>query len=241
MSSFESSFPVSSKDKEPSLGELQRESVENSDKLRYLVVLGSGWKTRGDLPEEYIGESHPSHLQMESKMRALAAAEMYKQGLVDRIILSGGTKEKIDNQKVALSEAEGMKEYVLTKYPDVSEDVFVLDSDARDTSQSAENISKIFERLNVSQALLLTSDAHLKRAGRLFRNYRVEVSDTIAAELKLGNRSRHYRRFVDRYLSSSRVKGRRRREMLLGMLLSFDRKGKVLRILTASRSPRQNS
>src|SRR3989344_8674373 len=93
-------------------------------KFEAVIVLDRIWRPgKKDSPE------WGHHLSVDGKMRALAAVEMYKAGLVDKIIFTGGKA----SGKEYPSDAESMRAYFLKKYPDIPEGKIVLEEESLNT------------------------------------------------------------------------------------------------------------
>lgn len=191
--------------------------AEQNKPYEALIVLGGGWKL------EFRGKQ----LGADSKMRVLAAGEMFKQGLVSQIILSGGKIAGEDKPSLA----HGMKEYLMEKFPNISENSILIEDKSRDTSENAQNTLGLMIKNNIQSAALLTSAAHLKRAARIFHNFGLDVQQGFSAEQELQRRSKRYEKFVQRLAGSRGIKKSRMREHILNGLLTIDPKARIPRLL----------
>ena len=195
------------------------QSEEASRRYPVLLVLGGGFKREPASPPALTSESH---------MRILAAGEMFKQGMIGKIVLAGGKTAGDDNP----SEAQVMKAYLQKKYPRISDENIILEENSVDTSENMENINRLLEERGFNEAILLTSELHLKRAEQLARQYNLNIIEGHAAEDEIINRSpRHYERFVDNYTASCGYKMAQVKEFILRSLLVVDRGGKIPRFL----------
>lgn len=202
----------------------EENSPEIPRKFDGLVVLAKGWR------EYTIGgakEGFRFHLSMESKMTSLAAGEMLKAGLADIVIFSGGKTAGKDLP----SEAKALWDYTKSKYPDIPEEKIVIEEESFDTIGAAEKVYDILEKFKLKNVALLTIGFHLPRSEKIFTNYGIKVHG-IPSEEVLRNRSPDYQRFLERYLSSSRVRTEKIKEAILRGLLIIDAKGKIPRLLT---------
>ncbi len=93
-----------------------REVPEHFDAL---VVLGKNWR---EYPPGKEPQKFKLRLSIESKMSVLAAGEMFKEGLIDKIIFSTGKTAG----KEYPSEGEEMIKYLKERYPDIPEEAIIL-------------------------------------------------------------------------------------------------------------------
>jgi len=202
--------------------ELSRETLP--EKVEAVIVLGKNWRA---YPPKNASEEWQLHLSIESKMSALAAGEMFKEGLTDKIIFSGGRTAGKDRS----SEAKAMWDYLKKKYPDIPDKIIALEEESLDTAGNAEEVLKILQQYNIQDVALMTAGFHLPRAKKLFKEFGIETQGVPSEEL-LKKRSKHYERFVEKYLESGQVKTKGIKEMILRTLLFIDAKGKLPRLLT---------
>ena len=199
-------------------------SQELPEKFDALIVLGAGWNKFGK-------ETNPNdpryNLNMEAKVRTLAAGEMFKEKLTDKIIFSGGQTAG----KNWLSEANAMREYLKNKFPEIPDDSIITEEESIDTPGNAEKTLTILEKYKIQSAALITSAAHLPRAQKIFETFGMETYP-LPAENQLKKRSLHYLKFVKNYLKSGKVKKINLREQILRGIFWFDKKGKTLRLIT---------
>ncbi|MBU2564600.1 YdcF family protein [Patescibacteria group bacterium] len=196
------------------------------EKFEALVVLGKNWR---EYPPKKANKDWPLRLSIESKMSALAAGEMFKAGLTDKIIFSTGKTAG----KYWPSEAEIMSDYLKKNYS-IPDDAIILEKESIDTVENAEMVAEIIEKHNIKNIALMTSHYHLKRSVGLFNDYGMEVHSFPSEEM-IKKRSSHYEKFVENYLKSGRVKKEKIKEAVLRSLLVIDSKGKIPRIITKRR------
>ena len=198
---------------------------EVPDHFDALVVLGKNWR---EYPPDEKPEGFDLQLSIESKMSSLAAGEMFKQGLVDKLIFSGGKTAGAEYP----SEGEAMIEYLKEKYPDIPEGSIIAENASIDTSENAEQVAEILAKDPTLQKIaLMTVGFHLQRAEKLFKEFGIETTP-FPSEEELKKRSPHYERFVDAYLKSGHVKTEEIKEIILRSLLYIDAKGKIPGLLT---------
>ncbi len=87
------------------------------------------------------------------------AYQMYREGWVQYLILSGGKGDE------GPSEAEGMKQYLVEK--GIPPDRLLLEDKSRNTAENIANSKKILLERNWNQIYLITHDYHMYRALRL--------------------------------------------------------------------------
>lgn len=200
-----------------------KEAKEMPEKFEALVVLGRIWRPRGDDKPE---RGH--HLSHDGKMRTLAAGEMFKAGLTDRIIFSGG---RTAGQKWP-PEAESMFKYFRKKYPEIPEEALLLEGESYNTQENAERISRILERYNLERVAILTNDYHLARSQKIFEQHGIKAAGFRAEEFlkkrKPETGKPHYEKFVEEFEKSAHVKWENIKEAILRGLLRVDREGRVV-------------
>ncbi len=187
------------------------------------IILGKNWRS-------YISpQDDPSDLELsvESKMSALAGAEMLKAELTGKIIISGG---KTAGQHLP-SETAAMKDYILHMHPEISADSIQVEESSLDTHENADRVLEITQKYNLNTLALVTVGYHLDRAQRIFENHDVSTFPISSEKFLLG-RSSHYERFIENFNGSSHVTLEKTREWLLKNLLIIDPKGKMIAKVT---------
>jgi len=202
-------------------------SSENHERLTQsfpvLLVLGGGFKKA-----ESIQLQVEPGLSRESRMRVLAAGEMFKAGIIGNIILTGGKTAGGNNP----SEAEAMKLYLQSKYPQILDEHITLEDSSLETSENMGNMKEILENKEFDEAIILTSETHLKRAEQLAQENHLNIIAGATAEDQIISRSpRHYERFVENYTASSGYKISQIKEFILRSLLIIDRGGSIPRFI----------
>lgn len=112
----------------------------------------------------------------ELKARLDVAAEALKQGIVQKLILSG------DNRFDNYDEPTAMYNYLIDK-KGVEPEKLVRDYAGRSTYESCERAAKIFQ---VKQLIIFSASSHLPRANYLCRSFGIE-SYGISSNLEAGN------------------------------------------------------
>ena len=172
-----------------------------------LIVLGKNWR---ELPEKDADPNNEKvNLSLESKMTARAALEMYQNGRVGQIILSGG-KTAGENWP---SEAEAMKDYMVLKYAaqlkkesnledvkaelDKLTNAVILEEQSIDTKTNAVEVKEIFDAHKLKNAALLTVGFHLDRAQNEFSNNGITTQGFASEEVMKTYCPMLYERFYD--------------------------------------------
>ena len=191
-----------------------------------LVVLGKNIGV-GATPEEIRRKPH--HLSPESRMNVLAAGALWSPE-VD-VLFSTGQTAGSDTP----SEASAMKRYFMHRYPHIPESRLLTEEQSIDTAGNAEEVARMLvERGQPYKRIgLVTVGYHLDNAVKLFANYGVPVADKYAAEVEVRRIHPVLGRYVRLWSESERVISEYRRERVRSLLLPIDRKGKLLRQVTA--------
>jgi len=112
----------------------------------------------------------------ELKERLCKAAELYLDGVIDRIIVSGGTA----NKKAGVTEASVMKKFLVER--GIKEEDITEEGNSETTFQNAARCSELLENLEWKYIYLITSSYHAYRPylkpARIFRLiYRLPVTN----------------------------------------------------------------
>lgn len=164
---------------------------------------GEGKSPRGIKVEKSEGWM----LGLDAKMRTLAAAQMYLQGLTREIIFTGG--KTATKRGIETSEAEKMKEYaahILRREgieDDEIEKVIVLEDKATNTIENVANVCNMVDKEpeEYQNLAVLSNKYHLDRSQKLLEKFGLEAQG-ISAEEKVGERSEKYQKVLDRFFAS---------------------------------------
>ena len=91
--------------------------------------------------------------------RIISTIELYKLSKIEKIIISGGNGELINN---GMKEAEWSKQFLLNM--GVANEDIILESNSRNTMENATNTAKLIGGEILQKSLLITSANHMKRA-----------------------------------------------------------------------------
>jgi uncharacterized SAM-binding protein YcdF (DUF218 family) len=191
-----------------------------------LIVLGKNIGVRSS-PEDI--RNHPDHLSNESRMSVVAAGLLYEPGI--QLLFSGGHTAGED----VPTEAEAMRDFLFTHFPDIPEEAVLLENNSIDTASNAEEVismltrpgSKHYQHIN-----LLTVGYHLPGAQKIFDNFGVPIEQGVASETVISKLSADQEAFVEQWSHSRKVKLEKAKEAFRGLLLTVDPDGKMLRQIT---------
>lgn len=193
--------------------------VEKIKPFDAVIVLGGGlkdplWKTNNK-----IEKSEGWMLPIDAKMRVLAAAQMYLDGITKEIIFTGG--KTATDRGIEVSEAQKMKEYaqhILIHAGIASDDIekaIILEDEAANTIENIANVCNIVDqdKQKYQNLAVLSNKYHLDRAQILMEKFGLKTQ-AVSAEEKMLDRSKKYQKVLDRFFQSpgyqSRLAGERR-------------------------------
>ncbi|MBP7114308.1 MAG: YdcF family protein [Candidatus Peribacteraceae bacterium] len=170
-----------------------------------IVSLGAGLehRTPSAPPREWIGH--------QTKLRAEAAATLWKKNPQSLVIFSGGR-----TSEHSPSEAEAMKDYVCHAPWNIPADSVITDNDSLETAANVRcTVALLRERgIATTDITLVAGRRHLRRATRYFRAYGIRVVSRSACSI-LG--------MAPEYVAPRD----RSHEILLRVLQLIDRKGRL--------------
>lgn len=110
--------------------------------------------------------------------RVTHAVQLYKLGLVKKILVSGGSGRLLD---IGESEAEDVREAMLLMGVPIEH--ITVETNSRNTHESALEVKKIFEseEVKASDCLLITSAFHMRRSIACFRKVKLDM-DTFTTD-----------------------------------------------------------
>ncbi len=134
------------------------------------IILTGGTVNEEKLPQEniFLGKSAD---------RIAQTIELYKNGKIRKILISGGEISILG--KTPKKEIEEIAKYLIIS--GVARESVFMETHAQNTRENAENCSKILKKHFKNQSyLLITSGFHLRRASACFERFGVKV-DTFGA------------------------------------------------------------
>ncbi|PTM57708.1 YdcF family protein [Desmospora activa] len=129
------------------------EQTDPSAKREVAIVLGAAL---------WDGEPSPA-----LRERLEAALQLYEDGLVARIILSGGEGND------GISEAEGMKRYLTAR--GVPADDLLLEEEAANTQENLSFSQAILKEAGLTEVYIVTHDYHMYRAMKIAAELQLEA------------------------------------------------------------------
>ena len=107
--------------------------------------------------------------------RLISAIELYKLGKIEKIIVSGGNGELINN---GMKESEWSKSFLIQMGVE-SKDI-ILENSSRNTMENAQNTAILMGINKTQKSLLITSAVHMKRAKFCFKknNFNIDCYPT---------------------------------------------------------------
>ena len=113
--------------------------------------------------------------------RLFYALQLYKLGKIEKIIISGGNGQLINE---GYKEANWSKDFLLTC--DIPEEDIITESKSRNTWENAKFTSELLKNKGEINILLITSSWHMKRASYCFTNNYMKV-DPFSTDYTLKN------------------------------------------------------
>jgi len=137
-----------------------------SNNYKYGIVLGGYSSYNTEVEQINLNESGD---------RLISAIELYNLGKIEKIIISGGNGELINN---GMKEAEWSKEFLINM--GVKKMDILLESSSKNTMENAQNTATLIENDLSKKSLLITSSLHMKRAKFCFNqnNFNIDCYPT---------------------------------------------------------------
>lgn len=104
------------------------------------------------------------------KYRIEQAIKLYKEGRVEKLILTGGKGGISNKNNEDVPEAELMKASLVKN--GISPQHLILDNSSNSTIENGINVAKILNNLheNIQEVILISSEFHLKRCMAIMKN-----------------------------------------------------------------------
>lgn len=125
-----------------------------------LAVVLTGVTNRYKKPNDRVYYEHGAD-------RVLHTIQLYKLGKIDKILISGGSGKLINNKEDNKEANELSNTFIIAGVP--KEDV-TIESNSRNTHESAVNCSNLLQEIQPESVLLITSGFHMKRSSLCFKN-----------------------------------------------------------------------
>lgn len=120
------------------------------------------------------------------KYRIEQAIKLYKEGRVEKLILTGGKGGISNKNNEDVPEAELMKASLVKN--GISPQHLILDNSSNSTIENGINVAKILNNLheNIQEVILISSEFHLKRCMAIMKKYYKTNIDYILVPAKDG-------------------------------------------------------
>ena len=157
------------------------------------------------------------------KYRIEQAIKLYKEGRVEKLILTGGKGGISNKNNEDVPEAELMKASLVKN--GISPQHLILDNSSNSTIENGINVAKILNNLheNIQEVILISSEFHLKRCMEIMKKYYKTNIDYILVPAKDG--------FTDKenwFLSEKAYNsGRNLVEFEANLLIKYAKEGKI--------------
>lgn len=157
------------------------------------------------------------------KYRIEQAIKLYKEGRVEKLILTGGKGGISNKNNEDVPEAELMKASLVKNW--ISPQHLILDNSSNSTIENGINVAKILNNLheNIQEVILISSEFHLKRCMAIMKKYYKTNIDYILVPAKDG--------FTDKenwFLSEKAYNsGRNLVEFEANLLIKYAKEGKI--------------
>lgn len=157
------------------------------------------------------------------KYRIEQAIKLYKEGRVEKLILTGGKGGISNKNNEDVPEAELMKASLVKN--GISPQHLILDNSSNSTIENGINVAKILNNLheNIQEVILISSEFHLKRCMAIMKKYYKTNIDYILVPAKDG--------FADKenwFLSEKAYNsGRNLVEFEANLLIKYAKEGKI--------------
>jgi len=139
------------------------------------------------------------YMRLESKLNALAAAELYQRGLTKRIIFSGGRTAKGPDGDEYPSEAALMRDYVIHKFGIPEEDITTEDEATNTIENFALTLNKIDQDPDAFKRLgFLGAHHHVWRIEQLVDRFHLASAGFLSSDPILRTTDDRYARFLSK-------------------------------------------
>lgn len=171
-------------------------------------------------------------LYWDTRLRLLAAASLYKEGLAPVIVVGGA---RFGNMKDSF--ANLMKNVLINKYKIPSKDI-IVEEDTFDTASQLEWITKERKKLGDNVAII-TDSQQKKHFLALFEGFEIKDVDILSSEdvvVELSDKNEHVRNFIYKLHNSPYWYRWKYRESILALVTrKVDKRGEKLGKLTKRR------
>lgn len=205
----------------------EKERSVEQEKLKpfdAVIVLGGGMKEsmRKTFQQKYPEEISPRGVKIEksigtmltfdTKMRTIAAAEMYLNGLTKKLIFSEGMPTDKDTTESGAAKMKSYAQDILERAGisrEESDKAIILEDKAANTIENIANVCNIIDQNpeEYENLAVLSNQYHLERAQKLLGKFGIEAKG-VSAEERMPNLSDKYQKVIDRFFASSEYQKR---------------------------------
>jgi vancomycin permeability regulator SanA len=146
--------------------------------LAQIVFFGTtDYRRPADVAVVFGAQVHPGGRPSSTlTWRVDTAVDLYRDGLVDRLVMSGGVGES------GYDEAEVMRQMAIER--GVPDDAIVVDSAGLNTEATVEDTLRFFAAEGIDRALVVSNAYHLPRIKLAYRRHGLEVFTVPAVETR---------------------------------------------------------
>lgn len=187
-----------------------------------VIVLAKNWE---------VGPNGKYRLTLDSKMNALAAAQLFEEKVANQFIICGGVRPiKSNNGYAPKTESIEMRDYAI-RHSDLKPIDFMIDLHSYDTPSNAEETRRMIGTRQFKKLGLLTTTPHLTRSLEIFDNYGFRC-EGISSDDVIARRSDHHKDLVVEVEKSLARQIDYFKETILTPLAFIEPTGKLPRMLT---------
>lgn len=201
--------------------------------MRYdaIIVLAKNWE---------VGPNGKYRLTLDSKMNALAAAQLFEEKVANHFIICGGVRPiKSNNGYAPKTESIEMRDYAI-KHSNLKPVDFMIDLNSYDTPSNAEETRRMIGTKQFDKLGLLTTTPHLTRSLEIFDHYGFRC-EGISSDDVIARRSNRHKNLVIEVEKSLARQIDYIKETILTPLAFIDANGRLPRMLTRVLSTRRVS
>ncbi len=167
-----------------------------------VMVLGAGYKEKTGGPDP---ERQGWMLNKEFRMRLIASAQLYLEGRVRVICLTGGSGSGKWAEFAPL--AQVAKQYLIERFKIPEKDIVLEDQSDATHGNLAYGLREVYhQNIPVGEFAIISTNYHLNRAREMAKMMGIKA-DFIPAEKKLLDRSPHYQKYVSNWLMHAQSRG----------------------------------
>ncbi|MBI4038233.1 YdcF family protein [Candidatus Daviesbacteria bacterium] len=166
------------------------------------------------------------------KMRAIAAAEAYRQGLAQNLVFLGGRVDPLSPSAAGVMQTFLGRKYLAAEgaFSQIPLPAIVVEERSQHTDTNIIELARLAREYEWRKILLLTSRYHMRAALYLTESFGLKVTPLLAEDVLL-SRDGRFKPVIARFSHSEELQVRKRKEMLRLAYLMFDRQAIFRRFL----------